>query len=97
MYARGRISIVVLPNLDRRNNEYPREEGQQHAAWHQTEQVPAEKGAGERSCRHHQDKALVAAQHGEAAVTAVTGEAGDHRRQTDSQREAARQFDVDAE
>lgn len=36
-------------------------------------------------------------QHRETAVAAVTGEAHDHRRQTDGEREASHKFDIHAE
>jgi hypothetical protein len=44
---------------------------------------PPMKLPGDRSGRHHKDEAAVLSQHGEAAITAVAGEAHDHSRQAD--------------
>ena len=63
----------------------------------QPEQSAADQATGNRSGSHHQDEAAVLSQHGEAAIATVAGEADDHRRQADGERQTPCELNVRTE
>lgn len=87
-------SLLVAPDLDRGDHQYHREDGEEDGGWDDAEEVASEVGADEGADGHYGYELPLCADDREAAVAAVTGEAGDHGGQAHCQCNTSGEFQV---